>query len=204
MGVRPSQQRAPISTRWALTQQELDFCRIYAGFGYTNATEAYRRAFFPDIRDPDTQQWREDPAKKGITAKAMQGRAAQLVGQTYVKKFLEELQVSGSDRAREILLEQAQFGDPATQNRAARDILAQEDKLGFRDAVEQYANIMCAIGAEVVVPVPGGGEIVIPFKEMFPRYREAMPPVEVLEKTERSLREYREKLVDDAKKEGEK
>lgn len=181
-----------ISARHALTQKELDFCRIYAGFDFSNPSEAWRRAFHPDLHDSETGAYHPDPScpKPASVAK----RVAALLDKAHIQAYLAELKGDASDRARGVLAEQAHFGEGADAQRAAMKILESEDKLKFRDAVENWAEILCAIGTEVVVPLPGGGEVAFPFREMFPRYAEALPPVDVLRKTEQTLREYRESL----------
>jgi hypothetical protein len=73
---------------------------------------------------------------------------------------------------------------------AANAILEQEDKLGARDAYEHWAQIMCAIGTEVVLEVPGKGEVVVPLKALFPQFAEALPPDEVVRKTIKTLEEF--------------
>jgi RNase P subunit RPR2 len=90
------------------------------------------------------------------------------------------------------MADQVLFGDDQASLRAAQYVLADEDKLGFRDAVERYAEIMTEIGAEVVVPLPStiernvlcphcfethgvkfDLEVSVPFGEMFPRDEES-------------------------------
>ena len=182
-----------ISARHALTEQELDFCKRYEAMGRKNHTEAYRRAFWPRYKDSDGR-WVLPEHQDLPPPKEVSRRATRLLDQDYILAYLEELRQTAGDRARDVLSEQVQFevGRPAAQ--AAAQILQQEDKLGFRDAVEKYAEIMSAIGAEVVVPAPGGGEVSFPLREMYPRFSESLPPADVLLKTENALREYREKV----------
>lgn len=188
-----------ISVRHALDPDELEFCRIYAAFGYQNHTEAYRRAFFPKIRD-ETGKRVEHPEMP--TAKNVNAAARRLLDTAHIQAYLEELRTSTGEIARDVLRDHAQFGDDQASARAAIKILEQEDKLGARDATLQWAELMCAIGTEVVVPLPGGSEVSVPFSTMLPQYADAMPPADVLTKTIRALEAYRDaqaaKDTDDA------
>jgi hypothetical protein len=171
-----------ISAKHALTKEELDFCKKYLA-GLPAAT-AYRRAFFPKLDDGDPEL--PDSKKRSQ-------RAHDLLKQDYIKRYLTEVgEAAAGDNARTLLAERALFDD---DRMAAEKILEQEDKLGMQDAFERWAEVMCAIGTEVVVPVPGGGEVVFPLREMFPRFAEALPPVDAIEKTIRTLEDYRAKLV---------
>lgn len=185
-----------ISARHALTDQEFSFVRIYAGFGEKNAAEAYRRAFC--ILGPDGEYYlrteKGEAAGEPLNARAVGKRATALLNQDYIQSVLTELKRAPGEAARAVLAEQTLFSADGQALRAAQRVLADEDKLGFRDAVDQWAMVVCAIGTEVVVPLPGGGEVAFPLREMFPRYRDALPPVDVLLKTEKALRGYREKL----------
>jgi hypothetical protein len=181
-----------ISVRHALTEREFDFCRIYAAFGEKNAAEAYRRSHCvqqgEDYFEKDADG---KPAGKALDAKAVSKQASLLLGRDHIKLFMEELRNPTGDHAREALSDQVLFaGDENQRLKAAQRVLDDEDKLGFRDAADAWAERMCAIGAEVVVPVPGGGETVFHAKEMFPRYAEALPPADVLVKTMKSLDQY--------------
>jgi len=50
--------------------------------------------------------------------------------------------------------------------------------------------VMCAIGTEVVVDVPGGGQVIMPMKALFPQYAEALPPDDVVKKTIKTLQQF--------------
>jgi len=153
-------------------------------------TEAYRRAFAGDLQreaeklaekaERQLEDWRDFLP----TNKALSARARTVLESEWVVMFMDEQEKEPGEVAREVLVEKAQFeGD----RRAAEIIIDQEDKLGFRDAQEKWAEIMCAIGAEVVVPLPGGEEVVVPLKSMFPKYEDALPPPEVIEKSIKAL-----------------
>lgn len=185
-----------ISARHALTDQEMEFCKIYAGFGYTSHTDAYRRSFFPPRKNNDgyLQAHPDLPSPKEANR-----LAKLLLDKPHIQAFLEELKAPAGDRARDVLTEQAHFGSDQIARQAAVKILEDEDRLGFRDAVEQWTTLMCAIGTEVVVPLPGGGEVAFPLREMFPRFEDPLPPADALLKTEKALAAYRKKLeADDA------
>jgi hypothetical protein len=193
---------ARISVRHALTEKEFDFCRIYAAFGEKNASEAYRRShcvqvgemwYEKDSKGEPIGVW-NDEGKLGsghLDAKAVSKQATLLLKRDHIASFMEEIRNPTGDHARGALSDQVLFaGDDGQRLKAAQRVLDDEDKLGFRDAADAWAERMCAIGAEIVVPVPGGGEVVFHGKEMFPRYAEALPPRDVLVKTMKSLDAY--------------
>lgn len=173
-----------INPKHALTLEELQFCKVYLAFGEKNAAEAYRRAFHAN-------EERDGPPPP---PKECSKRAARLLAQDYITAYIEEIQKTVSDHARQALADQVMFGDDTVARRAAERIFEMEDKLGFRDAAEKWAEVMCAIGAEVVYPLDGGHEIAFPLKAMFPQYSEALPPESVLTKTIKSLQAYRAKV----------
>lgn len=131
---------------------------VYSAFGEKNSAEAYRRSFlhvdeFGDCFDraPDGGP-RKDA--KPLTAREVSKRATALLRQEHIGRYLKELRKSGSERAREVLEEQAFFGEDSDARRAAEKILENEDRMGMRRASEKWAEHMSAIGAEVVVPLP--------------------------------------------------
>ncbi len=170
-----------ISTKHALTPMERDFCKIYAAFGNTNHTEAYRRSFFADPK----------LAEKMPPPKKLSSIAGQLLRQPYIAAYIAEISKPASTNARTVLTDQVLFGDEAIAGKAAIKIFDQEDKLKFRDAVEQWCEHMVEIGTEVVVPLPGGEEVAFPLRAMFPQFADALPSVEVLDKTIAALSDYK-------------
>lgn len=186
------------SAKPALTPEELAFCRIYRGFGDKNYTEAYRRAFYSDksrwTDDPDEAN--ENPRKHPRlipSPKLVNKKAAELLKQEHIQAYLTELsRGTSTEHAEAVLHEQVVYGEDATaRRRAAELILDREDQLGRRDASMYWAEIMCAIGAEVVVPAPSGGETVFALRELYPRYTESLPPDWVLDKTIQTLERYK-------------
>jgi hypothetical protein len=160
-----------VSARHALTDEEFRCCKIFAGFGFKNATEAFRRVY-------------GDTNKTGQSAKNFFERE-------HIITFLEELKGTGPDAARAVLEDQARLGDTAAIRRqAAEMILDNQDKLGIQDAAERFWEIQAAIGAEVVVPIPGGGEVTAPVRDFFPKFDFPLPPPDVLYKTICSLDQY--------------
>jgi hypothetical protein len=132
-----------ISARHALNESEFKFCKAYsAGL---NAPEAYRRAFVAEVEEIA-------PEKR---TKEVSRRARALLKQDYIERYLEEIGHPAGERARAVLTDQALFGSEASSRKAAEKILADEDKLGFRDAVERFLEIMVEVGADVEVPLPG-------------------------------------------------
>ena len=188
-----------ISTKHALTRQELVFCKIYVAFGFANHSDAYRRSFMERRRDgnyvaPPRRGMTPDELDKidPITTKEVNRRGKYLLSQDHIKSYIQEIGKPAGDHARDVLIEQAMFGDKLDARRAAEKILEQEDKLGFRDAVSRFWEISCEIGAEIEVPLPHevtgtvtcphctqGHEVTLPLRlrapaeEMFPQFKKA-------------------------------
>ena len=157
-----------ILARHALTIEELDFCKhVAAGLNYT---EAYRRSHF---KDPETGRYRK--GNPDIPEpKTANREAKQLLDQEHIQAHLEELKNTAGEHARLVLEDQAKFGVDSSARSAAEKILAAEDKMGFRDAVSQWASIIAEIGADIVVPLPdrcphcqGQIEVSVPASMMF-------------------------------------
>lgn len=192
----------PISARHSLTEGEFRFCKVYAGFGYSDAPEAYRRAFC--VENPIDLKWyfpadadRTFPdVDRPIDGKLAYNRANALLELPHIKGFLDELKQNTGEHARQALGNAVLFGDAGASLKAAGQVLDDEDRLGFRDAVEKWAEILCEIGCEVVVPLPNGAEAVCELRSMFPAYREAMPPADAIRKTIQSLEAYEKKLLE--------
>jgi hypothetical protein len=186
-----------ISRRHALNDKELAFVRIYSAFGGQNAAEAYRRSHLAEDEDGN---WYEHDKRgeprldRPVDAKAASKRAAALLAQDHISGYLEEMKLGAGDHARQQLADAVLFTDDTTALKAAEKVLADEDKLGFRDAVQKWAEVMVAIGTEVVVPLPDGREAVVPLGSLFPQYATAMPPVDVIEKTIRTLQAFKEQV----------
>jgi hypothetical protein len=187
-----------VDVRHALTEREFDFCRIYAAFGEKNAAEAYRRSYCVQVGEDWVEKDSAGKAvvdaqgnHKALDSKEVSKRASAILKLDHIAKFMEKLRDGTGEHARAALADQVLFASDENQRlKAAQRVLDDEDKLGFRDAADAWAERMCAIGAEVVVPVPGGGEVAFHAREMFPRYAEALPPVDVLVKTMKSLDQY--------------
>ncbi len=188
-----------ISSRHALTEQELAFVRIYSAFGHTNATEAYRRAYLGQDDDGnwfDLSRTGDLRTDKPVTAKAAQNRAAALIRQDHIAAYIAELKGQAGDHARQTLTDAVLFTKDQTALKAAEKVLQEEDKLGFRDAVEQWGEILAAIGTEVVVALPDGREAVVPFGRLFPTFEGATPPPDVITKTIKTLEAMRDAASD--------
>ena len=173
--------RGKISAKHALTPKEIEFCKVYVAFGNTNHTEAYRRAFCiarldGTFAEPPVPHM-DDEAIKGLpalTPKEISRRAGQLLKQAHIQMYVEEISRPAGDHARGVLADTARFGKAGESLRAADQILSQEDKHGFREAVERWAEILCEIGSEIEVPLPHEcphcGKALyasVPFAEMF-------------------------------------
>jgi hypothetical protein len=179
-----------ISARHALDEDELKFCTVYAAFGETNAPEAYRRSHPQECFKWNTETGKWDKNEPLLTAKAVGQRAMRLLEQDYIVDFLKELKAPPGDSAREVFTEATLLGNDSGRLKAAEKVLDLESDLGFQDAVDRFFHIACAIGDEVVVPLPDGGEVSFPMREMFPRYDDPLPPAEVLYKTLQSLDQF--------------
>lgn len=175
-----------ISAKYALSHNEIEFCKIFVAFGLTNHTEAYRRSFLTFRADSTYCEapvpgLSDDELKKleSLLPKEINRRAKQLLKQDYIQAYLTEIARPAGEHARSVLADQARFAaNPGDARRAAEQILASEDKLGFRDAVEHWAEIMCEIGAEIEVPLPAecphcgkGLYAAAPMSEMFPKLK---------------------------------
>lgn len=183
----------PISAKHGLVKEELKFCQVYDSFGRTNPAEAYRRSFLVrkggEYWEPD-RDGKIDMTGDPVPAKLCARRAQALLKQPHISSYLDELNSPAGDRARAELHEQVLFGDPQQAARASTRLLDDEDKLGFRDAVELHTMVQCAIGTEVHAPLPDGGKAIFDMREMYPTYSDALPPPDVLVKTMKSLDQY--------------
>jgi len=177
-----------VSARHALTDQEFDFCKRYLA-GLPAAT-AYRRAFLREDGFGKTfaaLDSKLNGIEPEIDSKEVSRRASSLLKQDYIQAYLTEITNPAGDQARAVLLEKAVFdGD----RQAAQSVVDQEDKHNLRDAYEHWGMVMCAIGTEVVVDVPGGGQVIMPMKALFPQYAEALPPDDVVKKTIKTLQQF--------------
>jgi len=150
-----------ISIRGVIEPEELRFCQIFLAFGKKDLAEAYRRAF---LRKNANGTWIDLPRGQEFTKEEIAAaekimphevgiRARALMRQAHIQQTLEELQRSPSEHARTTLVDNILFGTATEKKDAVKAIIAEEDKLGFRDAADKWAEIMCDIGAEVVVPL---------------------------------------------------
>ncbi len=157
--------RAKISAKHALTSKEKDFCKIYVAFGLKNGPEAYRRSYCIERRDGiyvapigdhHDLAYDEDllAALPGLDPKEVSKKVQGLLKQSYIQAYIEEIGRAPGDHARDVLADQARFGSPGEARRASEVILKEEDKLGFREAVDRWAEILMEIGAEIEVPLP--------------------------------------------------
>jgi hypothetical protein len=145
-----------ISAKHALSREELNYCKRRAA-GLANAT-SYRRAFLREYKG-QTYEREDDPKNKDnppmpLPSKEVSRRAGQLAKQDHIVAYLAELEEGPSERARSVLEEQALWAEDSPAMRAAQTILQEEDKLGIRDAVDQFWAITVKAGADIVVPLP--------------------------------------------------
>lgn len=182
-----------ISKRHALDDRELKFVRTYSAFGEKNAAEAYRRAFLVELGgkwyEPDAKG-AADPSRE-VDAREANKRSQALKKLDHIQGWVEELRGAPGDHARQVLADAVLFTSDATAIKAAEKVLADEDKLSFREDVEYWAEVMCAIGTEVVLEV-NGAEVTVPLKALLPQFADATPPDDVIDKTIRTLEMYRD------------
>jgi hypothetical protein len=155
----PRDKRLPV--RGVVEPEELRLAKIYLAFGKQDRAEAYRRAYcrknargeWVDVRR-DLEVTREDLLEaKVITPQDASIRGASILSQPHMQDLLAELQQSPGEHARQTLVDSILFGNSKEKADAYKQILADEDKLGFRDATEKWGEILCDVGAEVVVPL---------------------------------------------------
>lgn len=158
--ILPPKIETYISSRHLLTEQEVAFCINYVASGGVKAS-SYRKAF---INDERTQ-----------TKAQIQQRTASLLARSDIQSYISELRESPSESARRRLAETVKLGDSAQAGKAAERVLADEDKLGVRDAALRFQEIMCESGAEIEVPVAGATcvhghpvSLKVPMSDLFP------------------------------------
>jgi hypothetical protein len=183
-----------VSARHALTNDEVRFCRMFMAFGEKNMTEAYARSFL--VIEGKEAYHRDERGKRTglpVPRKEISREGALVLRKEHIQRYIAELKSTPSEAARDTLSDHVRFGDPTDALRAANRILDDEDKLGFRDAAEKWAEIMCEVGAEVVVPLPGkvkgsvycphcfaqhdvelAIEATVPMAKMFPKFDPAL------------------------------
>jgi hypothetical protein len=165
-----------VSARHAVNADEKRFVRMFLALGEKNQAEAYRRSF---LVCENNQYFQRD--SKGLrTGAPLPPRnvgklASMLLKKDHIKAYIAELKTPASDAARDTLTDQVRFGDSQEALRAANRILDDEDKLGFRDACEKWAEIMCEVGAEVVVPIPGNVEADVHCPHCFETHHVSLP-----------------------------
>lgn len=147
--------------------------------------DAYKECF-PDLCEEVRIKERQGKIKGRVESRFSVDASA-MFRRPQVQEYYLELQKMDAETAKQVLLEDAVMND---NWRAAEKVIAQEDKLAFRDAAEMWANILVSVGTEVVVPLPGGKETTFPLADMFPKFREASPPPDALRKTIRSIDEF--------------
>lgn len=136
---------------YGLSQEELIFCKYWLGHG--NGAEAYRQAFADSIGGWDS--------KKIGTA------ASKLLETERIKNFINWSKRPATELAQDTLRSSLVFGQGSKDAQAAaKAVLDREEKENLRSATERWAQVLCEIGAEVVYPLPGGKDAVIPFAEM--------------------------------------
>lgn len=174
-----------ISARLVLTAEEKKFC-LGVAVGMSQA-EAFRRAF-EDVDDLDV-----DLADAQAVAKA----ASTLAKQVYIKQAIEEYTGDAGEMARQTFIDQIVTGTDKNASAvlgAARAIIEDESLQAAKSHYERFLYVASACGAVVRTKV-GEEDVTVPLREIFPKFKEAQPPPEVLAKTAKSLAEWYDKLT---------
>lgn len=157
-----------ISARHLLSEPEIRFCIAFVASGGTKAPSV--RSAFPEVAWNDKRAY---------------ARAATLLNKPSVLSYIQELREAPTDSARRRLTEQVKLGADAQAGKAAERVLADEDKLGVRDAAFVWAEVLCEAGAEVAIALPDacpscGARITVstPLARMFPKTASAQGSAE--------------------------
>ena len=189
---------AGINPKYALSAGEIDFCKKYAALGYKKSAEAYRRAFMKKNAeggyvDPPQEKMTNEELNnlEPLTARQIDKKSQTLLLQDRIIGYLDSLSNKAGDVAYRVFHEQALFGEDSEAMRAADHLLKLEDQHALRDDFEKWAEVMCSIGTEVVVPLEGGTEVVFPLRAMFPDYQDALPDEDTITRTIKALEDYK-------------
>lgn len=168
-----------ISPKHALDEEEIHFAMKVAG-GLAVAT-SYRRV------------WPEECAD--LTAKQIHRKADAKLKEPHIAAYMEQFSKSPKDLAIQTIQEQMLLGDPVAARTSASKVLENEEILGAMSDLERFWYVAAACGAEVETTV-GNETVRVSLGELMPKFADATPPPEVLEKTAHSLEEWYEKLTE--------
>lgn len=155
-----------VSIASMLTEEERKLCHFYVALDGQQPSEIWRRAHNDDT----------------ISAKECARLLNGALKRPMIAAYIAELRQPDNDAARAAMAQEVKTGGRGAL-RAAEKILEDEDKLGFRDAVVEWARIMCEVGAEIEVPLPttcqscgAAQRITVPMADLFPRISDAQAP----------------------------
>lgn len=175
-----------LRSKRALTPADKKFAEICAALeeppGKGEVKAAFERCFPERVQEIKLTL----ANKKTRLGSRISTEASQKLRSPLIQAYVLELRGMDAETAKRVLLEDAILNDNA---KSAEKVIEQEDRLKFRDAVEAWAELLCAVGTEVVVPL-GENEVSFPLSEMFPKFRGATPPPDAIRKTMRSLDEH--------------
>ena len=169
-----------------LSKPERMFVANYYQTGKTNATEAYQRAFFPEVWNEDEGVWEDNPNLPS-PRKKLHNAASALTLKPHIVAELERLDKTTQELAQDAIEDALKFGDAGEKARAADQAFKQMERMGRAEAAEIWAETLCAVGTDVVVDLEDGRSVRFPLKEMFPRYEDAMPSSDAIRKTMKTL-----------------
>jgi hypothetical protein len=152
------------SSKRLLDEQEINFCLNWVATG----CDPEQLGFAAKLANPDTSR------------RSYIAQARYYLENPAVNDYIAELLEPPVEAAKRKLIEQVQTGEGTTATRAAERIFELEDKLGARDDVTYWAQVMCEVGADVVVPLPGACHecgapyrATVPLVELFPQFKES-------------------------------
>ena len=163
-----------LSSRHALTAQEIEFCKAFSAGGESRLDLHYTRAFLilrPGNRDEGIERGYVEPTipLDGLTVAQrfealnrlplvevaeIKARARAKLRDPLIKKFLKELEQSPTMVAEQALFEQALLGDEKDARGASTKILELDQRANRRDDIYFLADVLDQAGFEVVVDLP--------------------------------------------------
>lgn len=169
----------PLSAMLALSPEEKRFCIAHAAG--LPITESYRRAFHKEID------------KDHLSDGAIAQRASRLAKATHIVAALAELEQSAADRALQVYNDQMLLGNGSAVLGAAKAVLENEALQQARSDYERFLSIAAACGAVVKTRV-GDEDVTVPVRELFPKFKDEVPPQHVQAKTAKALGAWYDKL----------
>lgn len=95
-----------------------------------------------------------ESGEAGPTPSEVKRAVEEFLAAPYVVRYISELGASGSNAARLRLQDETLVGESAAGRDAAKQLIANEDKLGVVDAFQRWADLLVEAGAEIQVALP--------------------------------------------------